>query len=94
MPKDWYGAQLFIYPALEAGEHSRLRAVFRTSRSTSMTRADVHRVHEWAVAHGHEILNEPRPFPEYGETFYATFFVDMHGFMLEAVSFEAVEVTT
>jgi catechol 2,3-dioxygenase-like lactoylglutathione lyase family enzyme len=87
VPNDWQGAQLFIYPALEDGEHSRLRSGLSHIAFLVPTRGDVHRVHEWAVARGHEILNEPKPFPEYGEHFYATFFVDMHGFMLEAVCF-------
>jgi hypothetical protein len=32
----------------------------------------------------------PRLFPEYGDTFYATFFLDPHGFHLEVVTFENV----
>jgi len=48
----------------------------------------VHRVHEWAMARGHEIVHAPRVFPEYSEHFYATFFLDVHGFMLEAVTYE------
>jgi hypothetical protein len=31
--------------------------------------------------------------PEYHERFYATFFLDMHGFMLEAVTYEKVAPT-
>jgi catechol 2,3-dioxygenase-like lactoylglutathione lyase family enzyme len=93
VPKDWQGAQLFLYPMVEDGEYSRLRTGLSHIAFLVPTRADVHRVHEWAVARGHEILNEPKPFPEYGETFYATFFVDIHGFMLEAVTFEKVDAT-
>ena len=37
------------------------------------------------------IVHEPKRFPEYGEHFYATFFEDMHGFMLEAVTYEIAE---
>jgi hypothetical protein len=55
------------------------------------TRAEVHAVHDWAVAKGHEIVHPPKPFPEYNGTFYATFFLDLHGFMIEAVSYEAPE---
>ena len=40
---------------------------------------------------GHEIVHEPKLFPEYNPHFYATFFLDMHGFMLEAVTYEKVE---
>lgn len=85
VPTDWQGAQLFLYPTLEDGEYSRLRTGLSHIAFLVPTRADVHRVHEWAQARGHEILNAPRPFPEYGKNCYATFFLDMHGFMLEAV---------
>ena len=31
-------------------------------------------------------------FPEYHERFYATFFVDLHGFMLETVTYEQAQI--
>jgi catechol 2,3-dioxygenase-like lactoylglutathione lyase family enzyme len=85
-PTDWQGAQIFLYPALEEGPYSRHRVGLQHIAFLVPTRADVHRVHEWAVARGDEVLHEPQPFPEYGEHCYATFFIDPHGFMLEAVS--------
>jgi catechol 2,3-dioxygenase-like lactoylglutathione lyase family enzyme len=54
-------------------------------------RAIVREAHEWARARGDEILHEPRIFPEYGPTQYATYWLDPHGIMLEAVCFEAGE---
>ena len=48
-------------------------------------------VREWDT--GYRIVHEPKPFPEYHPHFYATFFLDMHGFMLEAVTYEKVEET-
>jgi hypothetical protein len=36
------------------------------------------------------VLHAPRLFAEYFETFYATFFLDPHGFHLEVVTFEKV----
>ncbi len=89
-PTDWNGAQLFIYPATEEGEHSRLRTGLSHISFLVQTRAEVHRVHDWVVARGDEVLHAPRLFPEYGETFYATFFLDPHGFHLEVVTFEKV----
>ena len=47
-------------------------------------------MHDWAAARGHEIVHEPRPFPEYHPRFYATFFLALHGFMIEAVTYEDV----
>ena len=85
VPTDWKGAQIFMYPALEDGEYSRLRTGLSHIAFHVSTRADVHRVHDWAKERGLEILNEPKAWPEYGEHCYATFFVDPHGFMLEAV---------
>ena len=84
--KDWNGTQIFIYPALEPGDDSRVRAGLSHIAFLVDTRDEVHKVHDWAKAKGHEILNSPKPFPEYGTHCYATFFVDQHGFMLEAVS--------
>ncbi len=87
-PTDWKGAQLFLYPATEDGEHSRLRAGLSHIAFHVDTRAKVHSVYDWVVARGDEVLHAPRLFPEYGETFYATFFLDPHGFHLEVVTFE------
>ena len=88
---DWYGAQIFLYPALEDGDYSRHRIGLQHISFYVPTRADVHRVYEWAKERGHEIVHEPKLFPEYNAHFYATFFLDMHGFMLEAVTYENVE---
>jgi catechol 2,3-dioxygenase-like lactoylglutathione lyase family enzyme len=87
---DWYGAQIFLYPALEDGDYSRHRIGLQHLSFYVPTRSDVHRIHEWATQRGHEIVHAPRLFPEYGEHFYATFFLDAHGFMLEAVTYEQV----
>ena len=83
--------EIFLYPTLEAGDYSRHRVGLQHLSFNVPTRADVHRVHEWAKARGHEIVHEPRLFPEYHERFYATFFLDLHGFMLEAVTYEKVQ---
>lgn len=87
--KDWYGAQVFLYPALEDSDYSRHRVGLQHLSFHVHTRAEVHAVHDWAVARGHEIVHAPKPFPEYHETFYATFFLDMHGFMIETVTYES-----
>ncbi len=84
VPTDWDGAQVFIYPAVEEGNYSRLKMGLSHIGFSVPTRDDVHRVHQWALDRGHEILNAPRAFPEYGDEFYGTYFVDQHGFMIEA----------
>jgi catechol 2,3-dioxygenase-like lactoylglutathione lyase family enzyme len=87
---DWYGAQIFLYPAIEDGDYSRHRVGLQHLSFQVPDRAAVHRVHEWAKAQGHEIVHEPQLFPMYHPRFYATFFLDRHGFMLEAVTYEDV----
>ena len=89
VPTDWSGAQIFLYPATEGGEHSRLRAGLSHIAFYVHTRAEVHRVHDWVVARGDEVLHEPKPWPEYGENCYATYFLDPHGFMLEVTTHAA-----
>lgn len=92
-PADWLGAQIFLYPTLDDGGYSRHRVGLQHISFHVPSRADVHRVHEWAKGRGHEIVHEPKPFPEYDERFYATFFLDLHGFMLEAVTFEGADAS-
>jgi catechol 2,3-dioxygenase-like lactoylglutathione lyase family enzyme len=89
VPEDWNGVQLFLYPALEDGVHSRLKTGLSHIAFMVDTRDEVHTIHDWAVARGHEILHAPRAFPEYGETCYATHFLDPHGFHLEVTCFAA-----
>jgi catechol 2,3-dioxygenase-like lactoylglutathione lyase family enzyme len=89
VPTDWNGVQIFLYPATEDGEHSRLKAGLSHIAFMVDSREQVHAIHDWAVARGHEILHAPRAFPEYGETCYATHFLDPHGFHLEVTCFAA-----
>ena len=93
VPTDWDGAQIFLYPAQEKGQHSRLRTGLSHIGFSVPTRDDVHRVHRWAVDRGHEILNAPKTFPEYGEHFYGTYFVDQHDFMIEAACHSAPDTS-
>jgi catechol 2,3-dioxygenase-like lactoylglutathione lyase family enzyme len=50
------------------------------------TDAEVDAVHLAAAAAGGEILHAPRLWPEYGATYYATFFHDPDGFRIEVAS--------
>jgi glyoxylase I family protein len=50
------------------------------------TAAEVDQVHTAASAAGAEILHAPRLWPEYGATYYATFFLDPDGFRIEVAS--------
>jgi len=50
------------------------------------TDAEVDAVHAAAAAAEAEILHAPRLWPEYGATYYATFFLDPDGFRIEVAS--------
>lgn len=92
-PHDGYGAQIFLYPTLEDGEYSRHRIGLQHIAFYVHTRAEVDRVYEWAKAKGHEIVHAPKLWPEYGEGKYGTFFLEMHGFMIEVTTAEKVDAT-
>lgn len=78
------GPQVFFYQALEPAPHSRHSTGLQHLAFIVSSRAVVREAHEWAVRQGAEIVHEPRDFPEYGQH-YATYFLDMHGFMLEVM---------
>lgn len=79
------GTYLFFYPALDEGYYSRHRTGLQHLAFIVRTRADVVAAHDWACVRGAEILHAPREFPEYHAGYYATFWLDPHGIMLEAV---------
>jgi catechol 2,3-dioxygenase-like lactoylglutathione lyase family enzyme len=85
------GSQLFFYQALEAGDYSQHRTGLQHIAFMVASRAIVRESHQWARDHNAEILHEPRVFPEYGDQHYATFWLDPHGFKLEAVCFSPEE---
>jgi catechol 2,3-dioxygenase-like lactoylglutathione lyase family enzyme len=83
-PDGALGPQVFFYRALEPNGHSRHGTGLQHLSFTVASRGVVREAYEWARAHGAEIVHPPREFPEYGQH-YATFWLDPHGFMLEAV---------
>ena len=85
VPKDWRGAQIYLYESTEDGTYSRYRVGLQHIAFLVPTRMDVHRIHDWARERGHEIVRAPKANPKYGEHCYTTYFLDPHGFMLEAV---------
>lgn len=91
-PNGARGPQIFFYQALEPNEYSRHGTGLQHLAFMVQSRAIVREAHAWAVARGAEVVHEPRDFPEYGEH-YATYWLDPHGIMLEAVT-PAVEDPT
>jgi hypothetical protein len=49
------------------------------------TRSAVREVHQLVQRLGGEVLHEPQPFPQYASPYFATFWLDPFGLMLEAV---------
>jgi catechol 2,3-dioxygenase-like lactoylglutathione lyase family enzyme len=87
-PDDFQGAQLFLYPAAEPGQHSRHGTGLHHIAFLVPTRGDVHRLHEWARDRGDEIRDTPKALPQFGPDYFATYFLDPHGFMIEVVCVE------
>jgi catechol 2,3-dioxygenase-like lactoylglutathione lyase family enzyme len=82
------GTWVFFYQALEPGgdaRHARHRPGLQHLAFVTKTRDIVHAAHAWAQAQGAEILHEPQEFPQYHPGYYATFWLDPDGFMLEVV---------
>ena len=82
------GTQIFFYQALEPARYKRHGTGLQHLAFMVASRAIVREAHEWALSEQCEIVHAPRDFPEYGQH-YATFFLDLHGIMLEVWSFEA-----
>ena len=79
------GSQLFFYQAEASGPYSRGQTGLHHLAFLVASRAVVREAHQWARAREAVILDEPRAFPQYGEHCFATYWLDPHGFKLEAV---------
>jgi catechol 2,3-dioxygenase-like lactoylglutathione lyase family enzyme len=84
-PDGALGSQLFFYKAEEPGEYSRKGAGLHHLAFLVESRDVVRATHKWAHERGDTILDEPAEFPQYGPDCYATYWLDPHGFKLEAV---------
>lgn len=79
------GTYIFFYPSRDVAEYSRHRTGLQHLAFMVNSRDLVQEVHRVAVALGSEVLHEPREFPEYHPGYFATFWLDPYGQMLEAV---------
>ncbi len=79
------GTYLFFYEAADPVGYSRERSGLQHLAFKVPTRSAIDAVHEWVRSSGGEVVHEPRSFPEYPPPYYATFWLDPSGFMLEAV---------
>ena len=79
------GTYLFFYPALQAAAYSRHRTGLQHLAFMVPTRTAVREVHALATRLGSEVLHAPQDFPQYGPHYFATFWTDPFGIMVEAV---------
>jgi catechol 2,3-dioxygenase-like lactoylglutathione lyase family enzyme len=79
------GAYLFIYPAQQPGAYAREQSGLQHLAFVVRTRSAVRAVHQRVVELGNEVLFLPQEFPQYPPPYFATFWLDPFGFMLEAV---------
>jgi catechol 2,3-dioxygenase-like lactoylglutathione lyase family enzyme len=86
------GTFLFFYPSRETGDYSRHRAGLQHLAFIVKTRDEVHAVHERVQQLGHDVVETPREFPEYGGAYYAVFWLDPFGHLLEVVCHRAPEL--
>lgn len=79
------GPALFFYPALETGQVSRHRPGLQHLAFVVDARQAVRAVHDAVRALGGEVVHAPQLFPQYRPHYYATFWLDPEGVMLEAL---------
>jgi catechol 2,3-dioxygenase-like lactoylglutathione lyase family enzyme len=78
-------AYLFFYEATDLAPYSRHRPGLQHLAFIVPTRTEVRAVHARVRALASEVLLAPREFPEYPPPYFATFWLDPFGFMLETV---------
>lgn len=79
------GTYIFFYPSQDHDAYSRHRTGLQHLAFMVKSRDLVQEVHRVAIALGSEVVHEPREFAEYHPGYYATFWLDPYGQMLEAV---------
>lgn len=79
------GTYLFFYPASEGGSYSRNRVGLQHLAFMVKSRSAVHEVHRFVEQLDGEVVHEPQVFPQYPPPYFATFWQDPFGIMLEAV---------
>lgn len=85
------GTFLFFYPTAEPGTYSRDRTGLQHLAFMVRTRSAVERVHQFVQRTGGEVLHAPQSFPQYPPPYFAMFWLDPFGIMLEAVCHHDVD---
>jgi catechol 2,3-dioxygenase-like lactoylglutathione lyase family enzyme len=83
------GTYLFFYPSAEHSQYSRHHTGLQHLAFMVRTRSAVTAVHtvvtELAARSGGGVVHEPQVFPQYPQPYFAMFWLDPWGLMLEAV---------
>ena len=79
------GTRVFFYRPPDQGDYSRRRVGLQHLAFRARERSEVDVAYAKAVELGNDIIFEPQLFPRYHENYYAAFWHDPHGFMLEIV---------
>jgi catechol 2,3-dioxygenase-like lactoylglutathione lyase family enzyme len=79
-----FGTWLFFYEADSDGYDRRNEGLQHLAFIVK-TRAEVDSLHDWAASKGAVVVRAPQELPQYHPGYYATFWEDPHGFLLEAV---------
>ena len=84
------GTRIFFYVAPIENEYVRKHVGLQHLAFRARTRAQVDDAHAKALELGSSSLFSPRLFPQYHENYYAAFWYDPHGFLLEIVCHKPV----
>jgi len=79
------GTFLFFYRATGSRDYARENAGLQHLAFSVSTRRRVREVHDAALALGSREIHGPREWPQYPPPYFASFWLDPFGFMLEAV---------
>ena len=83
------GTYLFFYPSAQESRYSRHHTGLQHLAFMVRTRSAVSAVHsavaDLSARFGGSVVHEPRVFPQYPQPYFATFWLDPWGLMLEAV---------
>jgi catechol 2,3-dioxygenase-like lactoylglutathione lyase family enzyme len=79
------GTFLFFYPASDPAPYSRANTGLQHLAFMVPTRLRVREVHASALSLGSCEVHHPQHWPQYPPPYYAAFWLDPFGFMLEAV---------
>jgi catechol 2,3-dioxygenase-like lactoylglutathione lyase family enzyme len=79
------GTFLFFYPASDSAPYSRREVGLQHLAFAVPTRQRVQEAHRTALSLGSQEVHAPQDWPQYPPPYFAAFWLDPLGFMLEAV---------